>query len=90
MVPKYTQEEIEKINSKTSPFPSCSDPLYHKAVDLAMERGEVSVSMLQREFFLGYNRARRLFEAMENRGMLEQQEANRGCLKKFIGAHRNE
>ena len=71
-------------------LPTCSDPLYVKAVDLARERGEVSVSMLQRNFFIGYNRSRILLEAMENSGMLETQAAERGCLYKFVGAQQSD
>ncbi len=42
-----------------------TDEFYPKSVELAKERGEVSVSMLQRTFLIGYNRASRIVEAME-------------------------
>jgi len=66
---------------------SCSDPLYPRVVSFAEERGEVSTAMVQRTFFIGYNRARMLIEAMESRGLLEVQALEKGYLRKFVGTH---
>ncbi len=43
------------------------DPLYHEAVELVRRQGRASISMLQRRLRIGYTRAARLVEAMEDR-----------------------
>jgi len=46
------------------------DPLYHEAVDLARRQGRGSISMLQRHMRIGYTRAARLVELMEEKGIV--------------------
>jgi S-DNA-T family DNA segregation ATPase FtsK/SpoIIIE len=46
------------------------DPLYDEAVDLARRQGRASVSMLQRRLRIGYTRAARLIESMEEKGIV--------------------
>jgi DNA segregation ATPase FtsK/SpoIIIE-like protein len=46
------------------------DELYSEAVKVARERGSVSVSMVQRYLRIGYNRAARMVEEMEKRGLI--------------------
>ena len=41
------------------------DEKYQEAVEFVMERGEASISMIQRRFRIGYNRAARIVERME-------------------------
>jgi S-DNA-T family DNA segregation ATPase FtsK/SpoIIIE len=43
------------------------DPLYPEAVELVRRQGRASISMLQRRLRIGYTRAARLVEAMEDR-----------------------
>jgi DNA segregation ATPase FtsK/SpoIIIE-like protein len=47
-----------------------SDPMFDQAVDLAKKQGQVSASFLQRHLRVGYNRAARLVETMEARGIV--------------------
>ncbi|HHV44960.1 MAG TPA: DNA translocase FtsK [Firmicutes bacterium] len=47
-----------------------TDELYDEAVQLVLETGQASVSMLQRRFRIGYNRAGRLIDMMEARGIV--------------------
>jgi S-DNA-T family DNA segregation ATPase FtsK/SpoIIIE len=47
-----------------------SDPLYDEAVDLVRRQGRASISMLQRRLRIGYTRAARLIEDMEERGIV--------------------
>ena len=42
------------------------DELLERAVNLVMESGQASVSMLQRRFRIGYTRAARLVDTMED------------------------
>jgi S-DNA-T family DNA segregation ATPase FtsK/SpoIIIE len=46
------------------------DEMYHKAMDFAESVGEVSISSLQRRFKIGYNRAARIMEMMEDDGLV--------------------
>lgn len=47
-----------------------SDPIFDQAVELAKKNGQVSASFLQRHLRVGYNRAARLIETMEMRGIV--------------------
>jgi S-DNA-T family DNA segregation ATPase FtsK/SpoIIIE len=47
-----------------------ADPLLTEAIELARRQGRASVSMLQRRFRIGYTRAARLVEAMEEKGIV--------------------
>lgn len=46
------------------------DPLYYDAVDVVVETGMASASMLQRRLKLGYSRAARLVDQMEEGGVV--------------------
>lgn len=46
------------------------DPFYDKAVELVLEKGQASTSMIQRAFRIGYNRAARIIEMMEREGVV--------------------
>ncbi len=47
-----------------------ADPFYDKAVELVLEKGQASTSMIQRTFRIGYNRAARIIEMMEREGVV--------------------
>ena len=46
------------------------DPLYNEIVDFAIQTGKISASLLQRRFRLGYNRAARIVDLLEERGII--------------------
>lgn len=46
------------------------DPLYEEAVEYVRETRRASISALQRKFLIGYNRAARMVEGMENAGVV--------------------
>ncbi len=46
------------------------DPLYNEIVEFAIQTGKVSASLLQRRFRLGYNRAARVVDLLEERGIV--------------------
>jgi S-DNA-T family DNA segregation ATPase FtsK/SpoIIIE len=46
------------------------DPLYDEAVSFVMEKGQASTSLVQRMFRIGYNRAARILETMEQQGVV--------------------
>ena len=47
-----------------------TDPLFDDGVEVLLETGQASVSMLQRRLKLGYSRAARLIDQMEERGIV--------------------
>jgi DNA segregation ATPase FtsK/SpoIIIE, S-DNA-T family len=55
---------------------SDDDPLLKEAIDLIRREGRASVSMLQRRLRIGYTRAARLVDVMEDRGIVGPPEAN--------------
>ncbi len=46
------------------------DPLYNEIVEFTIQTGKVSTSLLQRRFRLGYNRAARVVDLLEERGIV--------------------
>ena len=46
------------------------DPLMKDAVDLVRREGRASITMLQRRMRIGYTRAARLIDAMEEKGIV--------------------
>jgi S-DNA-T family DNA segregation ATPase FtsK/SpoIIIE len=47
-----------------------SDPLYDQAVEIVVQHRRASISLVQRHLRIGYNRAARLLEQMEQAGMV--------------------
>jgi S-DNA-T family DNA segregation ATPase FtsK/SpoIIIE len=54
------------------------DPLYSEAVDLVRRQGRCSVSMLQRRLRIGYTRAARLVDFMEEKGIVSEPQGGTG------------
>lgn len=46
------------------------EPLYNQIVEFVVEQGKASASLLQRKFRLGYNRAARAIDILEERGIV--------------------
>ena len=46
------------------------EPLYNEIVDFVVTQGKASASLLQRRFRLGYNRAARCIDLLEDRGII--------------------
>ena len=53
------------------------DPIYDEVVKFAVETGKVSASLLQRRFRLGYNRAARIVDLLEERGIIGPQNGSK-------------
>ncbi|MCD8382170.1 MAG: DNA translocase FtsK [Clostridiales bacterium] len=54
----------------SGPSPEDGDPMLNEAIDVVVETGMASVSMLQRRLKLGYSRAARLVDQMEEKGIV--------------------
>lgn len=53
------------------------DPMYNEIVEFAIQTGKVSTSLLQRRFRLGYNRAARVVDLLEERGIVGPQNGSK-------------
>ncbi len=53
------------------------DALYNEVVDFAIEQGKCSASLIQRRFKVGYNRAARLVDELEARGIVGPQNGSK-------------
>ena len=53
------------------------EPLYNEIVDFVIDQGKASASLLQRRFRLGYNRAARCIDLLEDRGIVGPQNGSK-------------
>jgi len=53
-----------------------ADPLYDQAVEIVIKNRRASISLVQRHLRIGYNRAARLLEQMENSGLVSSMSSN--------------
>jgi S-DNA-T family DNA segregation ATPase FtsK/SpoIIIE len=53
-----------------------SDPMYDQAVALVLKSRRASISLVQRQLRIGYNRAARLIEQMERAGLVSAMQSN--------------
>ena len=83
--PNYV-EEIISSTQDTGPIPGWSgtesgssedaDELYDEAVNFVIESRRASISAVQRKLRIGYNRAARLIETMEEAGLVSEMSSN--------------
>jgi S-DNA-T family DNA segregation ATPase FtsK/SpoIIIE len=53
-----------------------ADPLYDQAVEIVLRTRRPSISLVQRHLRIGYNRAARLLEQMEQAGLVSSMQSN--------------
>ncbi|WMM26553.1 DNA translocase FtsK [Tissierella sp. MB52-C2] len=69
-ITEYDEDIIEVIESPKEIQFSDSDELLPKAIELVVEEGQASISLLQRKLKIGYARAARIVDEMEERGVV--------------------
>ncbi len=72
-----TPEEAAKSVDGEDGFDPDEDPLLGDAIELVVEMGTASTSMLQRRLRLGYTRAGRLIDMLERRGVISGYEGSK-------------
>ena len=53
------------------------DPMYDEVVEFAVSTGKISASLIQRRFRFGYNRAARIIDLLEERGIVGPQNGSK-------------
>jgi S-DNA-T family DNA segregation ATPase FtsK/SpoIIIE len=80
--PDYIDDEIfiaddgEDVGSTEHLDPD-ADSLYPRATEIVLQAGKASASFLQRRLGIGYNRAARLIEIMEDQGLVGPQNGSK-------------
>ncbi|WP_010622439.1 DNA translocase FtsK [Paucilactobacillus suebicus] len=67
-----SDEEIQQDENKED-----EDDLYQEAVDFVIDQQKASTSLIQRRFRIGYNRAARMIDEMEQRGLIGPAEGSK-------------
>ena len=70
--PKEEEKEAEAASIANE-----DDPLMNEAIEFAVRTGKISASLLQRKFRLGYNRAARMIDLMEEKGIIGPQNGSK-------------
>ena len=63
-------EQLGREDSTSNALIEESDPIYDEALEFVTNKGTASISLIQRRFRVGYNRAARIIEQMETEGVL--------------------
>ena len=76
---QYSTEVLDNIERANAPEsdPGDTDELLPEAIETVVRAGQASVSMLQRRFRIGYNRAARIVDMMEARGIIGPADGSR-------------
>jgi len=68
--PRYLPDVLTEEESSGEEPEKVEDELFEDAVRVVMESGQASISMLQRKLRVGYTRAGRLIDMMEDKGIV--------------------
>ncbi|MDL2248677.1 DNA translocase FtsK [Tyzzerella sp. OttesenSCG-928-J15] len=76
---EYSQEMIDSITStgKEIEVDEDTDEYFEQAVEFVIAKEKASASMLQRQFRIGYNRAARLVEDLEAKGIIGPEDGSK-------------
>ena len=74
---KYEEEIIDTISRPVAVKDNDVDEFLEEAIDFVVSNNQGSASMLQRKFKIGFNRAARLIDSMEERGIVGPSEGSK-------------
>lgn len=74
---KYEEEIMETISRPVAVKDNDVDEFLEGAIDFVVSNNQGSASMLQRKFKIGFNRAARLIDSMEERGIVGPSEGSK-------------
>ena len=66
---KAEEKSIERFDEE--------DPLYNDILEFAIKTGKISASLIQRKYHLGYNRAARIIDVFEEKGIVGEQKGSK-------------
>jgi len=69
--PSHYVEELVQVPNWTGEAEEKTDELYQKATEIARQYSRLSVSLLQRKLRIGYARAARLMDLLEENGVID-------------------
>ena len=72
-----TSTSETQVDANTKVKEEYDDPLYDEIVEFVITSGKASASLLQRRFKLGYNRAARIIDLLEERGIIGPQNGSK-------------
>ena len=73
----FTTDELHTQASGSSSSEAEEEPMYDEVVKFAIETGKTSASLIQRRFRFGYNRAARVVDLLEARGIVGPQNGSK-------------
>ena len=79
--PRYLEEilnptDISLTSGDSESMSGEKDPLYDEAVEIVLRTRKASISYVQRNLRIGYNRAARIIEDMEKAGLVTPMQSN--------------
>ncbi len=74
---EYREEIIDQIDTAVNVESGDEDELLEEAIRICIQLGEVSTSLIQRKLRIGYNRAARIIEQLEAKGIISGRDGNK-------------
>lgn len=74
---EYENSIIEEINTSTEVNEEEKDELLEEAIKIVIQMDQASTSLLQRRLRIGYNRAARIIEQLEERGIISGKDGSK-------------
>lgn len=74
---QHTDKVIIENNKNTDCKDDYDDPMYNEVVEFAITTGKISAALIQRKFRFGFNRAARMIDLLEFRGIVGPQDGSK-------------